>query len=79
MLDPKKNLKIAAEVYCGFSVERRTLLGCDTEIKIKQINVNSKYVIYYLSANIFHFHYRMKSVWPSHLKYIVLSKDGEWL
>lgn len=75
----EKNLKIAVESYCGFSVERRPLLGCGIEIKIKQIDINPKYAIYYLPINIFQIHYRMKGcVWPLHLKYMILFKiEGE--
>lgn len=75
----EKNLKIAVESYCGFSVERRPLLGCGIEIKIKQIEINSKYAIYYLSISIFQIHYRMKGyVWPLPLKYrLLLAIEGE--
>lgn len=60
-------------------MERRPLLGCGIGMKIKQIDINSKYAIYYLSINIFQIHYRMKGyLWPFHLKYMVLlAIEGE--
>lgn len=58
----EKNLKIAGEGYCGFSVERRPLLGCGLEMKIKQIDINSKYAVYYLPINSFQIHCRMKGL-----------------